>query len=168
MTTDTYHYRGYEIVATRQWANWCASVYTTRSDLPLVARSTLRTLAQRKEGAVAEAKQKIDRLLAREVNMMDKDKEGVLGTIAETAKTGMDAAIEGVSSAASAIADAVTGTAEKPRRRRKRSTTKKAAAARRGTTVRKRTTTRRRKAKAPSKRRTGSAAATRKSTRKAT
>src|SRR5215471_3239546 len=102
MTTDTYHYRGYEIVATRQWANWCASVYTTRSDLPLVARSTLRTLAQRKEGAVAEAKQKIDRVLAREVNMMDKDKEGVLGTIAETAKTGVDAAIEGVSSAASA------------------------------------------------------------------
>ena len=79
MTTDTYHYRGYEIVATRQWANWCASIYTTRSDLPLVARSTLRTLAQRKEGAVAEAKQKIDRLLAREVNMMDKEKEGVLG-----------------------------------------------------------------------------------------
>src|SRR5262249_31021051 len=131
MTTDTYHYRGYEIVATRQWANWCASIYTTRSDLPLVARSTLRTLAQRKEGAVAEAKQKIDRLLAREVNSMDKEKEeGVLGTIADAAKTGMDAAIEGVSSAASAIADAVTGTTEKPRRRRKRSTTKQGAASR--------------------------------------
>jgi hypothetical protein len=40
---------------------------------------------------------------------MDNEKEGVLGTIAETAKTSMDAAIEGVSSAASAIADAVTG-----------------------------------------------------------
>ena len=58
----------------------------------------------------------------REVNTMDKEKEeGVLGTIADAAKTGMDAAIEGVSSAASAIADAVTGTTEKPRRRRRRS-----------------------------------------------
>jgi len=158
MTTDTYHYRGYEIVATRQWANWCASIYTTRSDLPLVARSTLRTLAQRKEGAVAEAKQKIDRLLAREVNMMDKDKEGVLGTIAETAKTGMDAAIEGVSSAATSIAQAVTGTTERPRRQRK--TTKKAAASPR------RTTTRRAKAKRTGTRRARSAAATRRSTGK--
>src|SRR5215471_20290831 len=160
MTTDTYHYRGYAIVATRQWANWCASIYTTRRDLPLVARSTLRTLAQRKEGAVAEAKQKIDRVLAREVNMMDKDKEGVLGTIAETAKTGVDAAIEGVSSAASAIADAVTGTTDKPRKRR--TTTRKTAASRG------RTATRRGKAKRPSKRRTASAATTRKGTRKAT
>ena len=158
MTTDTYHYRGYEIVATRQWANWCASIYTTRSDLPLVARSTLRTLAQRKEGAVAEAKQKIDRVLAREVNMMDKDKEGVLGTIAETAKTGMDAAIEGVSSAATSIAQAVTGTTEKPRRRRKRSSTKKAVASR--------GTTRRGKAKRASTRKASSAAATGRATRK--
>jgi hypothetical protein len=39
---------------------------------------------------------------------MDKEKEGVLGTIVDTAKTGMDAAIEGVSSAASAIADAAS------------------------------------------------------------
>jgi hypothetical protein len=54
---------------------------------------------------------------------MDKEKEGVLGTIADAAKTSMDAAIEGVSSAASAIAHAVTGTTEKPRRRRRRSTT---------------------------------------------
>lgn len=62
--TDTYCYRGYEIVPTRQWASWCASIYPTRADLPLVARSTLRTLAPRKEGAVAEAKLKIDRVLA--------------------------------------------------------------------------------------------------------
>jgi len=39
----------------------------------------------------------------------------------------MDAATEGLSRAASAIADAVTGTSKKPRRR---STTKKAAASR--------------------------------------
>ena len=57
---------------------------------------------------------------------MDKEREGasVLGTIADAAKTSMDAAIEGVSSAATSIADAVTGTSKKPRRR---STTKKAA-----------------------------------------
>ena len=63
-TTNTYHYRGYEIVPTRQWANWCASIYATRADLPLISRSTLRTLAPGKEEAVAKAKQKIDRVLA--------------------------------------------------------------------------------------------------------
>jgi hypothetical protein len=64
ITTDKYRYRGYEIVPTRQWASWCASIYATRADLPLIARSTLRTLAPGKEEAVAEAKQKIDRVLA--------------------------------------------------------------------------------------------------------
>jgi hypothetical protein len=63
-TTHTYCYRGYEIVLRRQWASWCASIHPTRTDLPLVARSALRTLAPRKEGAVAEAKLKIDRVLA--------------------------------------------------------------------------------------------------------
>ena len=63
-TAHTYCYRGYEIVATRQWASWCASIYATRADLPLISRSALRTLAPRKEKAVAEAKQKIDRVLA--------------------------------------------------------------------------------------------------------
>jgi len=63
-TTDTYRYRGYEIVPTRQWAGWCASICPMRADLPLIIRSTLRTLAPRKEKAVAEAAQKIDRVLA--------------------------------------------------------------------------------------------------------
>jgi hypothetical protein len=63
-TANTYHYRGYEIVPMRQWASWCASIYATRADLPLISRSTLRTLAPRKSEAVAEAKQKIDRVLA--------------------------------------------------------------------------------------------------------
>jgi hypothetical protein len=62
-STLIYCYRGYEIVPQRQWARWCASIYPTRADLPLIPRSTLRTLAPRKEGAVAEAKQKIDRVL---------------------------------------------------------------------------------------------------------
>jgi hypothetical protein len=61
----TYRYRGYEIVPTRQWASWCVSIYATRSDLPLLTRSTLRTLASRKEEAVSQAKQSIDHFLAR-------------------------------------------------------------------------------------------------------
>jgi hypothetical protein len=63
--TETYRYRGYEIVPKRQWANWCVSIYALRADLPLMSQSTLKTLAPRKEEAVAEAKQKIDRVLAR-------------------------------------------------------------------------------------------------------
>jgi hypothetical protein len=85
---------------------------------------------------------------------MEQEKEGegtsVLNTITEAAKTSMEATIEGVSSAATNIVDAVTGRTEKPRRRRTRSSTKKA----------------RGKAKRTSTRRTSSAAATRRSTRK--
>ena len=63
-TTETRQYRGYEIVPMRQWEGWCAGAYPTRADRPILARSTLRTLAERKEIAVAEAKQNIDRILA--------------------------------------------------------------------------------------------------------
>jgi hypothetical protein len=62
--TESCQYRGYEIVPRRQWSQWCASVYPTRSDLPLLLRSTLRTMADRKEGAVAKAKHHIDRVLS--------------------------------------------------------------------------------------------------------
>jgi hypothetical protein len=62
-STETYRYRGYDIVPDRQWSQWCVSIYATRADLPLLSRSTLRSLAFRKEEAVAEAKQCIDRLL---------------------------------------------------------------------------------------------------------
>ncbi len=62
---QTYRYRGYEIVPTRQWASWCANIYATRPDLPLLTRSTLRTLAPRKEDAVSEAQATIDQLLSR-------------------------------------------------------------------------------------------------------
>jgi hypothetical protein len=65
MTTTETKYRGYDIVPMRQWSQWCAGVYPTRADLPILSRSTLSTLAPRKEDAVAEAKQSIDRLLAR-------------------------------------------------------------------------------------------------------
>jgi len=62
--TERHHYRGYEIVPQRQWSSWCAGIYPTRADLPLVLRSTLETLAGRKEEAVTEAKQAIDKILA--------------------------------------------------------------------------------------------------------
>jgi hypothetical protein len=45
----------------RQWSRWCASVYPTHADLPILPRSTLNTLAPRKEGRGGEAKQGIDR-----------------------------------------------------------------------------------------------------------
>ena len=63
--TDFSQYRGYEIVPKRQWSSWCVGVYPTRADLPILTRSTLRTLAPRKADAVAEAKQTIDRILSR-------------------------------------------------------------------------------------------------------
>ena len=62
--TEMTQYRGYEIIPQRQWSSWCAHVYPTRADLPIVTRSTLRTLATRKVDAVCEAKQSIDRVLA--------------------------------------------------------------------------------------------------------
>jgi hypothetical protein len=61
--TDICRYRGYEIVPRRAWASWSVSIYTTRADLPLMSRSTLRTLAARKQDAVTEAKRTIDRVL---------------------------------------------------------------------------------------------------------
>jgi hypothetical protein len=65
MPTTSSRYRGYDIVPMRQWSQWCVGIYPTRADLPILARSTLNTLAPKKEVAVEEAKQKIDRILAR-------------------------------------------------------------------------------------------------------
>jgi len=61
---DTCRYRGYEIVPRREWSKWCVNVYPTRPDLPILSKSTLRTLAEAKEDALTEAKQTIDRLLS--------------------------------------------------------------------------------------------------------
>ena len=44
-TTTTSRYRGYDIVPTRQWSQWCVGIYPTRADLPILARSTLSTMA---------------------------------------------------------------------------------------------------------------------------
>ena len=62
--TETYRYRGYDIVPLWQWSSWCTGVYPTRADLPILPRSTLSTLASRKEDAVTEAKKNIDRFLS--------------------------------------------------------------------------------------------------------
>ena len=48
-----------------QWSQWCVGIYPTRFDLPILARSTLITMAPKKEVAVEEAKQKIDRIFGR-------------------------------------------------------------------------------------------------------
>ena len=62
---QTSRYRGYDIVADRQWSSWCAFIYPTRADLPILPGSTLRTLARRKSDAIADAKHAIDRVLSR-------------------------------------------------------------------------------------------------------
>jgi hypothetical protein len=63
-TTRTQQYRGYRIKPMRQWSSWCAEAYPTRADLPLLAQSPLTTLAAKKDAAVAQTKQDIDRVLA--------------------------------------------------------------------------------------------------------
>jgi hypothetical protein len=65
MTAETYQYRGYDIVPMWQWSSWCTGIYAKRADLPVMSRSTLSTMAPEKEEAVAEAKHRIDQLLAR-------------------------------------------------------------------------------------------------------
>ena len=61
---ETCRYRGYDIVPRREWSQWCVSVYPTRADLPILSRSTLSSLAPRKEEAVKEARKRIDRVLS--------------------------------------------------------------------------------------------------------
>ena len=43
--TETYRYRGYDIVPMWQWSSWCAGIYDTRADLPIFSQSTLSTMA---------------------------------------------------------------------------------------------------------------------------
>ena len=65
MSTETYQYRGYDIVPMWQWSSWCTGIYARRVDLPIMSRSTLSTMAPEKDEAVAEAKHCIDGLLSR-------------------------------------------------------------------------------------------------------
>ena len=62
-TTETNRYRGFDIVPRREWSQWCVSIYPTRSDLPIMSRSTLRSLTQRKSDSLADARKRIDRIL---------------------------------------------------------------------------------------------------------
>jgi hypothetical protein len=64
-STQSTQYRGYEIVAQRQWSSWCARIYPTRTDLPIWTGSALETLATRKADAISEAKLSIDSILLR-------------------------------------------------------------------------------------------------------
>jgi hypothetical protein len=64
-STHSTQYRGYEIVAQRQWSSWCARIYPTRADLPIWTGSVLETLASRKADAISEAKLSIDSILLR-------------------------------------------------------------------------------------------------------
>ena len=61
-TSETCHYRGYDIIPMRLWSEWCVGIYRTRADLPLM-QSSLSTDVPMEE-AVHEAKQKIDRTLS--------------------------------------------------------------------------------------------------------
>jgi hypothetical protein len=62
-TTETLRYRGYYIVLMRQLSQWCVDIYPSRADLPILTRSRLSSLSAKREDAVDEAKQKIDRFL---------------------------------------------------------------------------------------------------------
>ena len=61
---ESCQYRGYQIEARKEWSSWCVGVYRTHSDLPILPRPTWHTLTPRKDDAVAEAKQSIDRTLS--------------------------------------------------------------------------------------------------------
>jgi hypothetical protein len=63
-TKESCLYRGYEIVPRRQWAGWCTSVYATRADIPIFARSALCILSPSWQDAVEAAKKRIDQVLS--------------------------------------------------------------------------------------------------------
>ena len=65
-TTETRRYRGYDIVPMRQWSQWCVGIYpnSCRSSHS-GALDAEHACPAKKKDAVDEAKQKIDRILAR-------------------------------------------------------------------------------------------------------
>ena len=60
---ERFPYRGYDIFPSRQWSNWCVSIYPTHAELPFVSRSTLDILRPHLQDAIDEARQAIDRAL---------------------------------------------------------------------------------------------------------
>jgi hypothetical protein len=73
-TAQISQYRGYDIIPTRQWSSWCAGIYPTRADLPILPRSTLSVLVSRKADAIAEAKRTIDQILSHRDNVSEEDR----------------------------------------------------------------------------------------------
>ena len=63
MPNNKSQYRGYEIRLREEWSNWCASIHTTRADLPMLTLSPLHTLSFSREEALAAAKRSIDEAL---------------------------------------------------------------------------------------------------------
>ena len=62
---ETYKYRGYEIVPMWQWSSWCAGVYATCADSPLLGYHS-RYHGGRRQGPLLRPAHRIDRLLADE------------------------------------------------------------------------------------------------------
>jgi hypothetical protein len=60
---ERFAYRGYDILPKWQWGSWCVSICATRSDLPLLAQSTLQILRAHKQDAIDQAKYAIDHAL---------------------------------------------------------------------------------------------------------
>jgi hypothetical protein len=61
---ESCQYRGYQIETRRQWSTWCVSVYRTHANVPILPQPNLLISTPRKDDAVAEAKQSIDRTLS--------------------------------------------------------------------------------------------------------
>jgi hypothetical protein len=61
--TERWTYRGYQIEPRREWSQWCVLISPTSSELPILPQSALQTLMPRKDDAIAEAKDCIDRIL---------------------------------------------------------------------------------------------------------
>ena len=57
-------YRGYQIDVERRGRDWQIRVSPTRSELPILQQHSFQTLVPSWEGAVDEAKRRIDRLLS--------------------------------------------------------------------------------------------------------
>ena len=57
-------YRGYKIEVERKGRDWRVSVSPTRPELPILQQPSFQTLVPSWEGAVDEAKRRIDRALS--------------------------------------------------------------------------------------------------------
>ena len=58
------NYRGYRITAERRDHYWCLEVHPTRAEVPIMSQNTFTVPDPAMHEAVAEAKRRIDRLLA--------------------------------------------------------------------------------------------------------